>query len=95
MIALRRLTMKWEILIFCALVTGVKLVPIHDTDTELKDTLKDELKDTPKDELKDSLKDDDERYGGVPDHINGMPLERDGDFNQVSLPRVICTYTCL
>ena len=26
----------------------------------------------------------DERYGGVPDHINGMPLERDGDFNEVS-----------
>ena len=27
----------------------------------------------------------DERYGGVPDHINGMALERDGDFNEVSL----------
>lgn len=26
----------------------------------------------------------DERYAGVPDHINGMPLERDGDFNEVS-----------
>jgi len=26
----------------------------------------------------------DERYGGVPDHINGMALERDGDFNKVS-----------
>lgn len=26
----------------------------------------------------------DERYAGVPDHINGMALERDGDFNEVS-----------
>lgn len=26
----------------------------------------------------------DERYGGVPDHINGMALERDGEFNEVS-----------
>jgi len=26
----------------------------------------------------------DERYGGVPNHIDGMPLERDGDLNEVS-----------
>ena len=53
-----------RIVIFCALIAGVQLGPVPDSDnTELLF---------------------DERYAGVPDHINGMALERDGDFNTVS-----------
>lgn len=57
-----------QVFIFCALIAGVKLGPVPDSDFKLLV---------------------DERYGGVPDHINGMALERDGDFNAVSH-----SYTC-
>ena len=33
----------------------------------------------------------DERYRGVPDHIDGMPLERDGDFNEVNYYSCKCS----
>lgn len=54
------------VIFFCALIAGVKLVPVPESETDPKED------------------ENDEKYGGVPDHINGMPLERDGDLNQVS-----------